>query len=121
MLLRILVSCLAIAAASPAWADGDPVAGAIVFKKCELCHTNIQGQNKIGPSLWGIIGRPSASIPDYAYSTAMKNLNKVWTPELLEAYLPGPQKMVPGTKMTFFGLPNEKDRADVIAYLGTLK
>jgi cytochrome c len=118
---RVLLSCLAISVAAPALADGDAAAGAIVFKKCELCHTNVQGKNKIGPSLWGIIGRPSASIPDYSYSPAMKALDKTWTPELLEAYLPGPQKMVPGTKMTFPGLPNQKDRDDVIAYLETLK
>jgi cytochrome c len=102
-------------------AAGDPVHGAIVFKQCLVCHTNEQGKNKIGPSLWGVVGRHSASISDYTYSAAMKAADKTWDEATLNIYLTKPQAMVPGTKMTFFGLPKEQDRLDVIAYLKTLK
>ncbi len=108
------------AAAAPA-GTGDPEHGAVVFKQCLTCHTNVQGQNKIGPSLWAVVGRHSASIPDYQYSTAMKNADKTWDEATLNIYLTKPQAMVPGTKMTFYGLPKEQDRLDVIAYLKTLK
>jgi cytochrome c len=97
------------------------VHGAVIFKQCLLCHTNEQGKNKIGPSLWGVVGRHSASIADYTYSPAMKAADKTWDEATLNVYLTKPQAMVPGTKMTFFGLPKEQDRLDVIAYLKTLK
>lgn len=115
-----LVGTLALFTHS-ALADGDAEAGKNVFKKCAICHSPEAGKNKIGPSLFGVVGRPSASVPGYNYSTAMKNFNKVWTEDLIFQYLSGPQKMIPGIKMTFVGLPNEKDRYDVIAYLKTLK
>jgi cytochrome c len=107
-------------AAAPA-GTGDAEHGAVVFKQCLICHTNEQGKNKIGPSLWGVVGRHSATIENYTYSTAMKAADKVWDEATLNVYLTKPQAMVPGTKMTFAGLPNEKDRLDVIAYLKTLK
>jgi cytochrome c len=110
-----------LATTAPALAAGDAAAGKEVFKKCALCHTNEKGKNKIGPSLFGIIGRHSASLPDYSYSEAMKSFNKTWTPELLDTYLSDPRKVVPGTKMIFPGLKDEKDRQNVIAYLETLK
>ena len=65
------------AAAVPA-GTGDAEHGAVIFKQCLTCHTNVQGQNKIGPSLWAVVGRHSASIPDYQYSTAMKGADKTW-------------------------------------------
>jgi cytochrome c len=110
-------------AAAPAAAPGagDPVHGAVVFKQCLLCHTNEQGKNKIGPSLWGVVDRHSATIADYNYSPAMKAADKVWDEATLNVYLTKPQAMVPGTKMTFAGLSKEQDRLDVIAYLKTLK
>jgi len=107
-------------AAAPA-GTGDADHGAVIFKQCLLCHTNEQGKNKIGPSLWGVVGRHSATIADYTYSPAMKAADKVWDEATLNVYLTKPQAMVPGTKMTFFGLPKEQDRLDVIAYLKTLK
>jgi cytochrome c len=96
---------------------GDPGHGKQIFAKCQACHSLEAGVNKVGPSLHGLIGRPSATGASYAYSDAMKNAHVNWTPDVLDQYLTNPKKMVPGTKMTFPGLPKEQDRADVIAYL----
>ncbi|HET6160215.1 MAG TPA: cytochrome c family protein [Dongiaceae bacterium] len=96
---------------------GDPTHGKQVFAKCLACHSLEAGVNKVGPSLHGLIGRASASIDSFTYSDAMKNAHVNWTPEVLDQYLTNPKKMVPGTKMAFPGLPKDKDRADVIAYL----
>lgn len=107
--------------AGTARAAGDAKAGEQVFKQCALCHTNEQGKNKIGPSLFGVVGRTAGTLPGYSYSDAMKNFHKQWTPEELDTYLADPHKVVPGTKMIFPGLKNEQDRQNVIAYLETLK
>jgi cytochrome c len=105
-----------------AWAeDGDAAAGQVIFKKCALCHSPDAGVNKVGPSLHGIVGRHSASIENFNYSPAMKSLDKVWDAAQLSTYLNDPRGVVPGTKMIFPGLKDEKDRQNVIAYLSTLK
>lgn len=104
-----------------AHAGGDAAAGKVVFNQCAICHSNQRGVNKIGPSLFGVVGRPSHSEPGYTYSDAMKNYNVTWTPEALDHYLVDPRKVVPGTKMIFLGLKDDKKRADVIAYLETFK
>jgi cytochrome c len=118
---RCILALMVILAASPALAGGDVEAGKIVFKKCLLCHTNEPGKNKIGPSLFGVVGRHSATAPNFVYSPAMKAFDHVWDDAELDTYLALPQKVVPGTRMTFPGLPDEKDRQNVIAYLNTLK
>jgi cytochrome c len=102
-------------------AAADIAAGKATFKKCALCHTAEAGKNKVGPSLFGIVGRKSASLKNYDYSDAMKNFNHVWTPQTLNIYLIDPQAMVPGTKMIFPGIKDKNERADLIAYLETLK
>jgi len=119
--MGIAAAALAVFATGTAWADGDPSAGAAVFKKCAVCHSPDAGVNKLGPSLHGIIGRHSGSIDGYTYSPAMKSFGKVWDPALLDTYLTDPRATVPGTKMIFPGLKDQKDRQDVIAYLSTLK
>lgn len=112
---------VATASASGPWDGGDATAGQVVFHKCQLCHYGEKGRTKIGPSLWGVVGRHSGSLEGYHYSTAMASYNHVWTPENLFVYLAAPMKVVHGTKMTFIGLPSETDRKNVIAYLETLK
>ena len=106
-----------VAAASAA----DVEAGKTEFKKCALCHTNEAGKNKIGPSLFGVVGRKSASVDNYSYSEAMKKFDHTWDPETLDKYLADPRAVVPNTKMIFPGIKDEKERQDVIAYLETLK
>jgi cytochrome c len=112
---------LAARADTKPWDGGDAAAGQLVFKKCALCHYAEPNKTKIGPSLWGVVGRPSGSMPGYTYSTAMKAYDHVWTPENLFVYLKAPMQVVKGTKMTFVGLQSETDRKNVIAYLETLK
>ena len=123
MLLRALPLAVIVAPifAVTAYAAGDADAGKTIFKQCALCHTTEAGKNKIGPSLAGVVGRDSATAPGFAYSDAMKNAHKKWTPDELNTYLADPRKEVPGTKMVFPGLKDEKQRQDVIAYLETLK
>jgi cytochrome c len=112
---------LGLFAASAAQAEGDVEAGKVQFKKCALCHAAVAGQNKIGPSLFGIVGRKSASAANFSYSDAMKKFDHTWDEATLETYLADPRNTVQGTKMIFPGLKEKKDRDDVIAYLATLK
>ena len=92
--------------------------GKVIFKKCAACHSIKKGGgNKIGPALWGVIGRQSGSIDDFKYSKAMLGFGKTWNFETMNAFLIKPKEYVKGTKMAYAGLKNEKDRASIIIYL----
>jgi len=122
ILAGLALACApSLARADNPWDGGDAAAGKAVFAKCSLCHYVEAGKIKIGPPLFGVVGRQSASVAGFNYSDAMKAYNKVWTPENLFTYLAAPMKVVQGTKMAFVGLPSETDRKNVIAYLSTLK
>ncbi|MFW2350878.1 c-type cytochrome [Qipengyuania sp.] len=97
----------------------DATHGGQVFIQCKSCHALEAGVNKIGPSLAGVVGRTAGTVEGYTYSDANKNSGITWTKEKLYQYLEKPQRVVPGTKMAFAGLPKGQDRADVIAYLET--
>ncbi len=119
-LLCLVWAAIVLAPASSALADGDAVAGAVVFKKCGACHTATAPDNRVGPSLIDIVGRPVASAPNYIYSPAMKAFGadgKVWDETLLRTYLPAPQSLVKGTRMKFPGLKSDRDLDNLIAYL----
>ena len=106
---------------SPALAAGDPAAGEKVFEShCAVCHATTPGENKVGPSLAGIVGSKSGTVPGFDFSPAMKNANVTWDDADLDKFLANPTGFVHGTKM-FVNLPNETDRQNVIAYLDTLK
>lgn len=96
---------------------GDAAHGGQVFAQCKACHVIEAGQNRLGPSLHGVIGHPAGSVAGYSYSQANKKSGIVWTEAKLFEYLERPQKTIPGTKMAFAGLQKPQDRADVIAYL----
>jgi cytochrome c len=100
----------------------DLVAGKKVAKKCKSCHTfDKDGKHKSGPNLWNIVDSDIASKEGYTkYSTALKELEGVWSVENLDKFLTKPKKFVKKTKMTFSGLKKEKDRVNLIAYLSTL-
>jgi len=100
----------------------DAAAGEKVFKtQCAVCHSAVQGKNGIGPSLHDVVGRTAGTVPNYQYSAANKNSGLTWDDATLDRYLKAPQQVVPGTKMTYAGVKNDTQRADLIAYLGTLK
>ena len=92
--------------------------GEKVFKKCAACHSIAKGKgNKIGPALFGVLGRQAGSLADYKYSKAMIAHGKPWTFEEMNSFLTKPKDWVKGTKMSFAGLKNAKDRAAVILYM----
>jgi cytochrome c len=116
------LAALALVSSSLAARAADAEAGKAIFDRtCNNCHSAEIGVNKIGPSLSHIVGRPSAAIQDYQYSVAMKKLRRTWTPAALDGYLADPRGEIHGVAMYFKGLPDQKDRADVIAYLQSLQ
>ena len=99
---------------------GDVTHGEKVFKKCSACHIVAKGgKNLIGPALYGVVGRPTASLDNYAYSKALKAHEKNWSFEELNAFLLKPKSYIKGTKMAYAGLRKDKDRASVILYLNS--
>jgi cytochrome c len=112
---------LAVAASASAWA-ADAKNGATVFNRCIICHSNSKGAPaKIGPNLFGVVGRKAGTAPGFNYSAAMKGSGIVWTNDKLKVYLAHPGQVVQGTRMTFAGIGNPRDVDDVVAYLDTLK
>jgi cytochrome c len=98
----------------------DAASGQQDAQRCAQCHDwSKGGPDKIGPNLWGVLGRPRGSKPGYSYSSAMSSSHDPWTFEKLFVYLKSPASMVPGTKMTFAGLRSAQDRINLIAYLRT--
>ena len=97
---------------------GDPAAGRKVFNKCKVCHLLEEGGiNRIGPNLFGIIGRTSGTLSDFKYSKAMRKAGITWSENTLARYLVKPKNFVPGTKMAFRGLDTSEEIQDVIAYI----
>jgi cytochrome c len=99
-------------------ASADPKRGENAAKKCVSCHTFNKGEpNKVGPNLWGVIGRAKAGVAGFNYSAAMKSKGGNWTLDELYQYLANPKAMVPGTTMNFPGVPRSGERGDLIAFL----
>jgi cytochrome c len=102
-------------------ASANAGAGKDKARVCMSCHDFTQGgPNRIGPNLWGVVGRKVATEAGFAYSSAMAGHGGTWTPETLFTYLASPARMVPGTKMSFAGMRRPEDRAAVIKYLESL-
>ena len=99
---------------------GDGARGQRLYARCAACHSVDPGRNGIGPSLYGVVGREAGSVPGYSYSSVNKNSHKIWNEPTLFQYLESPPMMLPGTKMAFV-MTDPQDRADVIAYLTTLR
>jgi cytochrome c len=101
-------------------AAADVAKGAEVFKQCTACHTiNQGGASGIGPNLYASVGKPHGHVAGFAYSDGLKAVPGNWTFDALDAWLTSPRKYAPGTKMTFAGIANPQDRANVIAYLNS--
>lgn len=107
---------------TPLYASADAAAGGEYFaKKCSVCHAGEKGgANKIGPKLWGVVNRPVASIGDFSYSKGLQShADRKWTADELNHFLYKPAKWVPGTMMSFAGIPKDQERANLIAYLAS--
>ena len=100
------------------FASTSALEGEKIFKKCAACHSISQaGANKIGPALWGVLGREVGGVADYKYSKAMAAYGKSWSFEEMNGFLIKPKDWIKGTKMSFAGLKDAKDRAAVILYM----
>jgi cytochrome c len=116
----MLASAATLSIPLAANAEGDAAAGEKVFVHCAPCHSTKPGENKVGPSLAGVLGRKAGTEPGFSYSPALKGQDITWDEASLNEWLLGPGKFAKGTKM-IYSVPGEKDRQDVIAYLKTLK
>lgn len=120
--LSVGIVAALLLAAGAAQAAGNAGNGAVVFNRCAICHDNHRnGIIKIGPNLFGVVGRKAGTYPGFFYSGAMKSAGFAWTNARLDAYIAAPQAVVPGNRMAFAGIANGGQRADLIAYLDTLK
>jgi cytochrome c len=126
--MKPMKSCLVVLSAlfvfsAAAYAGGDATAGQKVYLgRCQSCHSVQKGgPNKLGPLLFGIMGKTAGTLPGYAYSRPLKNSKIVWNDDALRAWLKRPNQTLPGTKMAFAGLSNPKQIEDLIAYMHTLK
>jgi cytochrome c len=121
LLAGLAAACLAGAAAR---ADGDPAKGKAAFvRQCAICHTTDKdGDNRMGPNLFGIVGRKAGTVAGFTYSNAFKSrANWEWTEDAIGGWAMFPSTMVPGTAMGVFQGIAERDRDDLVAYLTTLK
>ena len=101
-------------------ASADPAKGENAFKKCAACHNAAPGgANALGPGLHGVMGAPIAAHPGFAFSDALKSVGGAWDWEKMSAWLANPKKFAPGTKMTFAGLSNPQERADLLVWLNS--
>jgi cytochrome c2 len=118
-MLRVLTALALFAAAAACGGPQEPPTpeGQKLFRNCQTCHSLQPGENRVGPSLAGVVGRAAGSAPGFNYSAAMKKSGLVWDEATLDRYLTNPHQVVPGTRMAFAGLPDEGQRKALIDYL----
>lgn len=110
-----LALALAAAALGSAHAAPDVLRGEQVYARCLACHA--LAYDRVGPRHCGLLGRRAGSVPGFSYSPAMKNSHLIWDAKTLDRFLAQPLQAVPGTTMTYDGVPDPQERADLIAYL----
>jgi cytochrome c len=118
--LCLIVAGAMLALSANAHAGGDPTKGKAIFRQCQPCHSVDEGVNRVGPSLFHVVGRPAASLPAYTYSDAMTAFGAAghtWDEATLTAFLQAPRDYLPGIRMAFAGLRKPDAIADIIAYL----
>ncbi len=118
--LGLAIFVATIASGAPLAHAQDATAGKAVFAQCTACHST-DGSNGVGPSLQGVVGRKAGTFAGFRYSRAMKAATITWDATTLDGYIADPQKALPGNVMPFSGIPDAKQRADLIAYLTTLR
>jgi cytochrome c len=107
-----------LASLPAAYQSADLDNGQAKFALCQTCHTVGKGEvAMVGPNLWGVFGRKAGSAPGFDYSDGLKALGVTWDAPTIDKWISNPRGMVPGTKMTYLGMENSKDRTDVVAYL----
>ena len=115
LLIAAAMGYAALGAAPPAAAAPDAMRGEAIYARCQACHA--LSFDRVGPRHCGLLGRPAGSVPDYGYSAALKRSGIVWDEKSLDRFLAAPMKAVPGTSMTYAGIPDRQERVDLIAYL----
>jgi cytochrome c len=111
----LLAGVLALGAAATSGAAPDAQRGEQVYARCQACHA--MAYNRVGPHHCGLIGRRAGSVPGFDYSAAMKNSGITWSERSLDRFLAAPLQAVPGSTMTYDGVPDASERSDLIAYL----
>lgn len=117
-LLPLLLALVAATAPAAAQSAGAPSPGEAVFNRCKVCHSLVAGgHSPVGPNLFGLFGRKAGTAPGFSYSPAMKNSGVVWDDDTLRKFLRDPQGFIPGNRMGFPGIKDDKALADLLAYL----
>ena len=114
-LTLIAVAATCVLAADIARADAKR--GEKLFEECRACHAVERGVQGVGPNLHGVFGRRAAAAEDFRFSPALKKSGITWTPQTMDAYVADPQKAVPANRMPYAGMPETRDRADLIEYM----
>ncbi len=121
MMMRLQTIATAAAtlvlAAGIVHAQGDPKRGEKIFENCRACHAADGAANEVGPGLRGVFGRRAGEREDFRYSPALKRSGITWTPQTMDEFVADPQKLVPANRMPYAGLPDARDRADLITYM----
>jgi cytochrome c len=112
-----LSSAIALLAAAGAAQAQDAKHGEKLYEECVACHSKERGAHGVGPALHGMFGRKAGEPADFRYSPALKRSGITWTPQTLDAYIADPQKAIPANRMPYAGMPDARDRADLLAYL----
>ena len=115
--MRLISAAAIVAAAGAAHAQGDAAQGEKRFEECSSCHATERGVNGVGPSLHGVLDRKAGEVADFRYSPALKRSGITWTPQTMDEFVADPQKMVPANRMPYAGLPDVRERADLIIYM----
>ena len=113
----ILLATASVFAAGIARADGDAKRGEKLFEECRACHATERGAHGVGPTLYGVFGRRAGALDDFRYSPALKKSGITWTAQVMDAYVGDPQKAVPANRMPYGGMPEARDRADLVVYM----
>ena len=118
---RTVIAGLLLAGSATAALAADSADGQKIFTtQCGICHAVVVGQNRIGPTLFGVVGREAGSVPGFNYTADHKKLDVVWDAATLDKYLANPRAMVPDTSMVYAGLKDDAQRAELVVYLETL-
>jgi cytochrome c len=116
-MLRVVIAAALALSASAAQAAGDVRRGEQLYSRCAACHA--LAYDRVGPRHCGLVGRRAGTIEGFEYSAAMKNSGIVWNAKTLDRFIADPLKAVPGTTMTYAGIEDRLERADLIAYLAS--